>query len=60
MTSATLAGTAPLVLAPAVLVRHRWGWQWVIPKCPYCGKKHTHGGEAPTRARRRARSEVTQ
>ena len=92
MTSATLSGTAPLVLAPAVLVRHSWGWQWVIPKCPYCGKKHTHGGgargddpraylggrvahcgtgewrdywliaagEAPTRARRRARSEVTQ
>jgi hypothetical protein len=47
MTSATLGGTVPLVLAPAVLVRERWGWRWVIPKCPHCGRKHTHGGGAP-------------
>ena len=21
-----------------------YGWAWVIPVCPYCGRKHLHGG----------------
>ena len=37
-----LATTVPL--AAAILVRHSWGWQWVVPRCPHCGRKHTHGG----------------
>ena len=33
--------------APAVLQRHeRGGYLWVIPRCPFCRRKHTHGGGA--------------
>ena len=31
-------------LAPADLVKSKTIWLWVIRKCPFCGKKHTHGG----------------
>ncbi len=30
--------------ALARLERGRGAWSWVIDICPYCGKKHTHGG----------------
>ena len=20
------------------------GWAWLVPSCPYCGRKHFHGG----------------
>jgi len=32
------------VKAEAVLVRSGRVFQWVINRCPYCSKKHIHGG----------------
>jgi hypothetical protein len=37
-------GRTAHVPAPAVLKRTAVCWHWVVPKCPLCGKKHTHGG----------------
>ena len=31
-------------IALVTLVRHEWGHQWRIDDCPYCHKKHLHGG----------------
>ena len=28
------------------LLRHRFEYSWVIDHCPFCGKRHTHGGGA--------------
>jgi hypothetical protein len=30
--------------APAVPVRGREVWSWVVPCCPLCGREHWHGG----------------
>lgn len=30
--------------APARLVRNEGIYQWVVIKCPHCGKAHRHGG----------------
>ena len=30
--------------APAILQRGRECWLWIVPSCPFCGKRHTHGG----------------
>ena len=35
-----------LPIAPAVLIppfRPREAWTWKLLRCPFCGKKHTHG-----------------
>jgi len=48
--------TYPHVDAYLFVDKHPWapfavGWLWRVPKCPFCGKKHVHGGgnvlEAP-------------
>jgi hypothetical protein len=44
----TIATIATIPDAAAVLVevpapRGRVEYDWMIPKCPYCGKKHWHG-----------------
>jgi len=39
--------------APAVLQRGRACWSWVVPRCPLCGKRHSHGGGALDRDPRR-------
>lgn len=31
-------------IAEAVLTKGRDCWLWVVPTCPLCGGKHTHGG----------------
>lgn len=36
--------TKPKVYADCRLERTGKIWSWVIPACPFCGKKHTHGG----------------
>jgi hypothetical protein len=33
-----------LLYAYAVVKRGRECWSLVIPKCPFCHKRHTHGG----------------
>jgi len=33
-----------LLAAAARLVRHSDGFRWVVDRCPYCGRRHTHGG----------------
>jgi hypothetical protein len=33
-----------LPVAIARLIRGKSGWSWVVDCCPYCGKKHFHGG----------------
>ena len=33
-----------MVKAECVLVRNGRVWQWVIERCPYCKKRHVHGG----------------
>ena len=33
-----------IITAFCELKKGRWGWLWVIPHCPLCGKKHVHGG----------------
>ncbi|MBF8187311.1 hypothetical protein ITP53_16540 [Nonomuraea sp. K274] len=41
--SATITRTteAPAILTPP---RRRNGpWLWIIPSCPFCGSRHTHG-----------------
>ena len=29
---------------PATLKKGKEIWEWTVPCCPFCGKKHTHGG----------------
>lgn len=36
--------TTPRVYADCRLERTGKIWSWIIPICPYCGKRHTHGG----------------
>ncbi len=33
-------------IAEVVLERGRYSWVWVVPTCPYCGKRHEHYGGA--------------
>lgn len=33
-------------IADAVLEHGRYSWVWVVPTCPYCGKRHEHYGGA--------------
>jgi hypothetical protein len=33
-------------IADASLERGKYSWVWVVPKCPYCGKRHEHYGGA--------------
>ena len=39
-------------LAPVRLVREGGVWYWEVIRCPYCGKKHRHGGEDWIESRR--------
>lgn len=34
--------------ATARLMRGKSSWIWVVEHCPFCGKRHTHGGGALT------------
>ncbi len=31
-------------VAVATLRRSARGYKWIVPRCPYCGKAHGHGG----------------
>jgi hypothetical protein len=42
-----VAVTAEVPVALVQLVAGREGWGWRVPRCPYCGAKHMHGGGAP-------------
>ena len=33
-----------VVVVEAIATREGRQWFWRIPKCPFCGKTHTHGG----------------
>jgi len=47
MTPTTLGKTSEPILAEAVPERLGKQWLWRIAKCPFCGKKHIHGGTGP-------------
>jgi len=35
---------SPEVKAEARLVATKDVWLWVVDECPFCGRRHTHGG----------------
>jgi len=37
-----LATVPPIALA--TLERHATGYLWIVPVCPHCHQRHTHGG----------------
>ncbi len=44
MTIATTITETSTPEAPALLVRGRDCFLWIVSHCPLCGKKHQHGG----------------
>lgn len=38
------ATATPPPTAEATLRRSARGYQWIVPRCPFCGQAHGHGG----------------
>jgi hypothetical protein len=42
--SAMPAPGPPLPCVPATLLRGDGTWRWVVLRCPFCSRRHSHGG----------------